>query len=96
MTPWRSFSTFGVWVLTFIPSEHGVVQDAGVPRRPSISTTHRRQEPNASRLSVAHNLGISTPACAAARITEVPSGTFTGRPSISTDTVAGPGRSGVP
>lgn len=86
----------GVWVATFMPSAHGVVQEAGVPRRPSISTTQSRQEPNASRESVAQSLGMSTPASAAARITEVPSGTLTGIPSTSTDTVAGPGRSGVP
>lgn len=96
MTPWRNFSTLGVWVRTCIPSAHGVVQDAGVPRRPSISTTHSRQEPKASRESVAHSLGMSTPASEAARITEVPSGTLTGMPSTSSATVASPGRSGVP
>jgi hypothetical protein len=46
-----------VWVCTFIPFSAGVVQDAGVPRRPSISTRHRRQDPNASSESVAQSLG---------------------------------------
>jgi hypothetical protein len=64
------------WVWTTIPSATGVVQEAGVPRRPSISTTHRRQEPNASTLSVAHSLGTD-PGLGAARITLVPSGTVT-------------------
>ena len=56
----------------------GVVHEAGVPLRPSISTRHSRHDPNASRLSVAHSFGMSTPASAAARMTEVPSGTVTG------------------
>ena len=50
--------SLGVRVWTTMPSSAGVVQEAGVPLRPSISTRHRRQEPNASRLSVAHSLGI--------------------------------------
>ena len=86
----------GVWVRTTMPSATGVVHDAGVPRRPSISTRHNRQEPNASRRSVAHSLGTSMPASAAARMTEVPSGTTTVKPSTSTATVAGPALAGVP
>jgi len=54
--------------------------------RPSISIRHSRQEPNAFSVSVAHSFGTLTPARAAARITEVPSGTVTARPSISTVT----------
>ena len=57
MTLSRSLATFGVGVRTTMPSATGVVHEAGVPRRPSISTRQSRQEPNASRLSVAHNLG---------------------------------------
>ena len=30
-----------------MPAPTGVVHEAGVPPRPSISTRHRRQEPNA-------------------------------------------------
>ncbi|MNH29656.1 hypothetical protein D3C79_899030 [compost metagenome] len=65
-----------------MPSLTGVVQDAGYPRMPSISTMHMRQEPKASRLSVAHSLGMLVPSRAAARITEVPAGTLTLRPSM--------------
>ena len=90
MTLSRSLSSFGVWVRTTMPSATGVVHEAGVPRRPSISTRHSRQEPNASSLSVAHSLGMSMPASAAARMTDVPSGTVTVSPSTSTETVAGP------
>ncbi len=60
-----------------MPSATGVVQDAGVPARPSISTRHSRQEPNASTMSVAQSLGILVPISIAARMIEVPSGTDT-------------------
>ena len=43
-----------------------------------------------SRLSVAHSLGMSMPASAAARRTDVPSGTVTARPSIVTGTSGPP------
>ena len=49
---------------------------------PSISTRHRRQLPNEAMLSVAQSLGILPPISAAARITLVPAGTVTSRPSI--------------
>ena len=65
-----------------MPSATGVVHEAGVPRTPSISTTHNRQEPKASRLSVAHSLGMAVPTKLAARMIEVPAGTVTGWPSI--------------
>ena len=45
----------------------GVVQEAGVPARPSISIRHIRQEPNASTMSVAQSFGICVPASIAAR-----------------------------
>ena len=96
MTLSRSLATFGVWVRTTMPSATGVVHEAGVPRRPSISTRQSRQEPNASSRSVAHNLGTSMPARAAARMTDVPSGTETLNPSTSTETDAGPSLAGVP
>ena len=70
-----------------MPSSAGVVQEAGVPLRPSISTRHRRQEPNASRLSVAQSLGIGLSIRAAAAITDVPGGTLTLRPSMVSVTV---------
>ena len=79
-----------------MPGVHGVVQDAGVPGRPSTSTRHRRHEPNASSESVAQSFGIATPASAAARITDVPGATKTGTPSTTTSTVRSPGIAGVP
>ena len=45
-----------------MPSVHGVVQEAGTPLPPSTSTRHIRHEPNALRESVAHSLGMVTPA----------------------------------
>src|SRR4051794_11827849 len=96
MTPRRSLATFSVWVRTTMPSAHGVVQEAGVPLAPSISTTHSRHDPKVSSESVAHSLGTSTPAVLAARITEVPGGTATSMPSMVNDTVAAPSRAGVP
>ena len=71
-----------VRVWTTIASAHGVVHDAGVPRPPSTSTRQSRHDPKAARVSVAHRRGMSTPASAAARMTEVPSGTVTARPSM--------------
>ena len=53
----------------------GVVQEAGVPARPSISIRQSRQEPKASTMSVAQSFGICVPASIAARMIEVPSGT---------------------
>src|SRR5258708_39624228 len=57
-----------VWVRTAIPAATGVVQDAGGPARPSISTRQRRQAPNASTMSVAHSFGIFVPISMAARM----------------------------
>ena len=48
-----------------------------MPLRPSISTRQSRQEPNASRLSVAQSFGIGACSSAAAAITDVPLGTLT-------------------
>ena len=71
-----------VCVWTTMPFSAGVVQEAGVPRRPSISTRQRRQEPKGSSESVAQSLGICVPMVIAAAMTEVPAGTVTSTPSI--------------
>ncbi len=92
----RRRSSRGVWVRTCIPSTTGVVHDAGAPGRPSISTRQSRHEPKASRRSVAQSFGIAEPASAAARITDVPTGTATARPSISSETTPAPATGFVP
>ena len=84
MTLRRRSRTVSVWVLTTMPSAHGVVHEAGTPLAPSTSTRHIRQDPNASSESVAHSFGMATPASVAARITDVPAGTSTWRPSMVT------------
>jgi hypothetical protein len=96
MTLRRNSVTRGVWVRTTMPGSHGVVQDAGVPFLPSISTTQRRQEPKGWSESVAQSLGTSKPASAAARMTDVPAGTVTGTPSTTTSTRARDSAAGVP
>ena len=85
-----------VWVRTTMPFSAGVVQEAGVPRRPSISTRQSRQDPNGSSESVAQSFGILVPACIAAAITEVPAGTVMSMPSIDSVTVCSLSRIGVP
>ena len=85
-----------VCVRTTMPFSAGVVQEAGVPRRPSISTRQRRQEPKGSSESVAHSFGICVPAVIAAAMTEVPAGTVTSMPSIDRVTVCSATRIGVP
>src|SRR5262245_40083719 len=85
-----------LWVCTTMPSATGVVQEAGVPARPSISTRHSRQEPNASIESVAQSLGICVPISMAARMIDVPSGTVTLVPSMVSDTVFVDLEAGVP
>jgi hypothetical protein len=67
-----------------------------VPRIPSISTRHIRHEPNCLTLSVAQSLGIAPPVSAAARITVVPAGTVTARPSMVQVTCVSERTSGVP
>ena len=85
-----------VCVFTTMPGATGVVQDAGVPARPSISTRHSRHEPNASTMSVAHSFGICVPISIAARMIEVPSGTVICRPSMVSVTVFSAFDRGVP
>ncbi len=79
-----------------MPSATGVVQEAGVPARPSISTRQMRHDPKLFRLSVAQSLGISVPIRLAARMIEVPAGTVTSWPSIVSVTVSASGEAGVP
>ena len=81
---------------TTSPSATGVVQEAGVPARPSISTRQSRQEPNASIESVAHSLGTCVPISMAARMIDVPSGTVTLVPSMVSVTVLVAREAGVP
>ena len=83
-------------VRTFMPGATGVVQDAGVPVRPSISTRHSRQLPKLFSESVAHSFGTLMPASIAARMIEVPSGTVTARPSIVSVTIVSAVTAGVP
>ena len=96
MTPRRMRSSRSVFVWTTMPAATGVVQEAGVPARPSISTRQTRQEPKASSMSVAHSLGISTPASMPARMIEVPAGTVTARPSTVSVTCSPACEAGVP
>src|SRR5690606_4407293 len=79
-----------------MPGVTGVVQLAGMPRAPSISTRHIRHEPNDCMLSVAQSFGIEPPISAAARITLVPAGTVTSRPSMVRLTSSSDLTSGVP
>src|SRR6266702_1647917 len=96
ITPLRSFFSRSLWVCTTRPGITGVVQEAGVPARPSISTTQSRQEPNASTMSVAQSFGIWWPASIAARMIEVPSGTVTWLPSMVSVTIVSDFERGVP
>ena len=96
ITPRRSRCSRSVCVWTTSPSATGVVQDAGVPLRPSTSIRHKRQDPNASMLSVAHSFGICVPSSIAARMIDVPAGTVTLVPSIVSVTVFGDVDAGVP
>jgi hypothetical protein len=74
----------------------GVVHEAGVPARPSISIRQSRQEPKASTMSVAQSFGICVPASIAARMIEVPSGTVTLWPSMVSVTIVSDLERGVP
>ena len=96
ITPLRSFFSRSVWVWTTRPFMAGVVQEAGVPARPSISIRHSRQEPKASTMSVAQSFGICVPASIAARMIEVPSGTVTLWPSMVSVTIVSDLERGVP
>ena len=94
--PLRRRSRRSLFVRTTMPSATGVVQDAGVPPRPSISTRHNRQEPNASSMSVAQSFGISIPVSIAARMIDVPSGIEICLPSMDSETIFSDLERGVP
>ena len=96
-TPRRSFVSASLCVCTFMPAATSVVHEAGKPLRPSISTRHTRQEPKALSVSVAQSFGTSRSASAAARMIDVPAGTVTVAPSISSVTCSpvGGGRSQI-
>jgi hypothetical protein len=79
-----------------MPGATGVVQEAGVPGRPSISTRQSRQEPKLSSMSVAQSFGISVPISIAARMIEVPAGTVTSSPSMVSVTSSPAFAAGVP
>ena len=96
MTPLRRAARRSVWVWTTILSSAGVVQEAGVPRRPSISTRQSRHDPNASIESVAQSFGILVPSDMAAAITDVPRGTVMLAPSMVSVTLAVSCLTGVP
>ena len=84
------------WVRTTIPASTGVVQEAGSPLRPSISTRHTRHEPKLSSESVAQSLGTLIPASSAARITLVSTAVSISRPSIVSRTRCSDIDAGVP
>ena len=96
MTPLRMRSRRSFLVCTTMPSATGVVHDAGVPARPSISMRQSRQDPKASSISVAQSFGISIPASMAARMIDVPSGTEICLPSIDSVTFFSDSERGVP
>ena len=79
-----------------MPAATGVVQEAGVPGRPAISTRQSRHEPKASTESVAQSFGTFMPASIAARMIEVPADTTTSLPSMVSFTVSADVRAGVP
>ena len=94
-TPRRIFVSASLCVRTFMPIATSVVQEAGKPLRPSISTRQTRQDPKCLSVSVAQSFGTSRSASAAARMMDVPAGTAIGTPSISSVTLS-PVAAGVP
>ena len=96
MTPRRSFSRRGVWVMTFIPASTGVVHEAGVPA-PALDL----DEAEAARAEGGQGVGGTQLGHVDARDGRGPHdrgacGHLTLRPSISSSTVAGPCPAGVP
>jgi hypothetical protein len=90
------FFSRSVCVFTTMPGMTGVVQEDGVPARPSISTRQRRQEPKASTISVAQSFGMAMPASIEARMIDVPSGTVIVNPSTVSVTSFSDFEAGVP
>ena len=81
-TPWRMRRTSGLLVWTTMPSETGVWQEAGNPRRPSTCTRQVRHAPIAGMAGSLHSWGTYTPAALIASRMELPSRASTGIPSI--------------
>src|SRR4051794_19592261 len=86
--PRCAFSATGdvSWVRTTMPSVTVVVQEATGLRCPSTSTMHCRQAPTGSSSGWSQNRGIWIPISSAARMTSVPFGTCTSKPSMVTVT----------
>ncbi len=84
ITPRCAFSATGELscVRTTMPSVTGIVQEATGLRWPSISTMHCRQAPTGSSSGWSQKRGTWVPICSAARITNVPLGTWTSTPSM--------------
>ena len=64
-----------------MPDSAAVVHEGSAPERPSISTRHIRQLPNAAVMSAPQNLGSACAASTVAAITLLPAGRVTGTPS---------------
>ena len=88
ITPRCAFSAAGevIWVRTTIPSVTVVVHDASGLRCPSTSTRHCRHAPTGSSRGWSQNRGIWIPISSAARITNVPLGTWNSAPSMVIET----------
>ena len=82
--PRWAFSAIGLvsWVFTTMPSVTVVVQAVSGLRWPSTSTMHCRQAPTGSSSGWSQNRGIWMPSSSAARMTRVPLGTETSKPSM--------------
>ena len=70
------------WVFTTMPSVTVVVQAVSGLRWPSTSTMHWRQAPTGSSSGWSQKRGIWMPSSSAARMTSVPLGTATSKPSM--------------
>ena len=89
ITPRCAFSATGEvsWVCTTMPSATSIVHEAcGFGTRPlpasGMSTRHWRQAPTGSSSGWSQKRGIWMPSSSAARITRVPLGTLTWKPSM--------------
>src|SRR5829696_6005651 len=98
MTPRCALSATGEvsWVLTTMPSETVVVQEATGLGWPSTSTRHWRQAPTGSSSGWSQNRGTWMPISSAARMTRVPFGTCTSKPSTVSVTRAARGWPSAP
>ena len=96
MPSWAFFATgLLTWVLTFMPSATGMVQEAcgfGKPRplpASGMSTMHWRQAPTGSSSGWSQKRGMAVPTISAARMISVPFGTLTWVPSMVSVTRSG-------